>query len=77
MHFGVVSPMTFPEFASGCAPACTVLTCSCTAPGPHWTSTTELNGLSWAWFVDFGSGSTYSIFKFMATNKVRAVRGGA
>ncbi len=61
--------------AAGC-PGCTdvtLATCSCTAAGAYWSSTTLLSNNAWA--VAFNDGGVYSDFKSRGF-QVRAVRGG-
>ncbi len=71
------NPATFSAFNTSCAPACTVLTCSCTNPSSgYWSSTTYADFPTYAWFVYFYDGY------MVAYNKagdfyVRAVRGGS
>jgi hypothetical protein len=36
-NFGAMIPATWPAFNAGCAPACTVLTCSCTVSAYYWS----------------------------------------
>jgi hypothetical protein len=38
--YGAVAPSVSPAFNTGCAPACTVLTCSRTASSNYWSSST-------------------------------------
>ncbi|MBY0279421.1 DUF1566 domain-containing protein [Candidatus Binatia bacterium] len=76
VNLQAVSPATFPAFNTGCAPACTVLTCSCTVPYVYWSSSTYASLPQYAWFVFFLDGDTgangkdYNFY-------VRAVRGGS
>lgn len=72
---GAVQP-TFNQFNTGCAPLCSVLTCSCTAWSTYWSSSTYQNGAMNAWFVEFGIGGMDTSSK-INSNKVRAVRGGS
>ncbi|MEO6028629.1 MAG: DUF1566 domain-containing protein [Candidatus Binatia bacterium] len=73
-----VFPSVSPEFDSACAPGCTVLTCSCTAIGPnYWSSTTDLSAPSTAVVASFGVGLTGAGGIPKSTGfRVRAVRGG-
>lgn len=70
------TPAVSAAFNTACAPACTVLTCSCTVPSNYWSSTTLTPIPDWAWFVYFdyghdgGDGKNHLFF-------VRAVRGGS
>ncbi len=71
-------PAVSPAFNNNCLSGCTVLTCSCTAPYPCWSSTSWAFGPTYAWFLDFvhfggevytsGKGNGYA---------VRGVRGGS
>lgn len=71
-------PSTFNEFHKGCKPGCTVTTCSCTASGPYWTSTTNPVYPERAFDVEFHYGGSHRLLKNEPTNRlhVRAVRGG-
>jgi len=63
--------------AAGC-PGCTDVTlasCSCTASGEYWSSTTSRDFPGYAWYVGFGDGDVDDDRKGF-TNAVRAVRGG-
>jgi hypothetical protein len=80
MDYGVVGdglsiPAISPPFTTGCAPGCTVLTCSCTKNVFFWTSTTTAADARYAWGGWFSQGTLLQQFK---TNplSVRAVRGG-
>ena len=70
------APYIFDEFNSSCTPACSVSTCSCTAPDFYWSSTTYVfpgDSLD-AWAVNFGD--TYTIpYGKEDPLYVRAVRG--
>jgi len=50
------SPTVSSEFNTGCAPGCTVLTCSCTAAHSYWSSTTYALNPDYAWVVVFYGG---------------------
>jgi hypothetical protein len=67
-------PTTAPEFNTVCAPGCTVLTCSCTWPGPYHSSTSRQDLPTFVWQVDFSYGAVYFANNFAY---VRAVRGGS
>ena len=69
-------PAASPAFDTGCASGCTVLTCSCSAPGSYWSSSTWVVLTSHAWYVSSGQGSTWRGDK-TAPLHVRAVRGGS
>src|SRR5262249_49338430 len=45
-----------PEFNSSCSASCTVTTCSCTQPGPYWSSTSVQDFPTRSWFVEFAYG---------------------
>ena len=75
VSYGASSPAVGPVFNTACAPACTVLTCSCTRFDLHWTSTSYQNFTQYAWFVHFADGDLNSNFKTTPA-RVRAVRGG-
>jgi hypothetical protein len=73
-----INPAISPAFNTGCAPGCTVLTCSCTAAAGarYWSSTAWRGNPGYAWWVAFfvgdvsGDNKTYN-------SVVRAVRGGS
>jgi hypothetical protein len=71
------NPSVSPAFDTGCAPACTVLTCSCTEASNYWSSTTAAGAIASAWTVDFFNGGVYAGGKINGTFRVRAVRGGS
>jgi hypothetical protein len=68
-------PIVDAAFNTGCAPVCTVTTCSCTQPQPYWSSTTYPGSPNFAWFVYFFDGGTVPNTK-ITTYSVRGVRGG-
>jgi hypothetical protein len=70
------TPSVSPAFNTGCAPGCTVLTCSCTASGFYWSSSTNTGIPGNAWSVFFGGGNVTDQAK-SGTFLVRAVRGGS
>jgi predicted GNAT family N-acyltransferase len=76
VDFGRVAPTIDPVFNTDCAPACTVLMCSCTATTDHWSSSTDTYDPAQAWLVQFYVGFTNSSLKYKDTH-VRAVRGGS
>jgi hypothetical protein len=69
-------PAVAPAFNTGCAPGCTVVTCSCTEANTYWSSTTFAGNPIVGWSVGFdqgyltgaGGGKASAIW-------VRAVRG--
>jgi len=74
--FGAAYPAVSPEFNSGCAPDCTVLTCSCTGSSWHWSSSTYPSSPERAGAVVFSDGFvTHGPKTYL--NFVRAVRGGS
>jgi hypothetical protein len=76
--YGGAHPAVSAEFNNGCAPACTVLTCSCTRPTAYWTSTSyqAVVPFSQGWWVAFDDGSNGLSGKTFS-HAVRAVRGGS
>jgi len=70
------SPATFPAFDTACAPACTVLMCSCTVSSGYWSSSSCADGPQGAWVVDFGDGYVGAGDK-TGNDYVRAVRAGS
>ena len=71
-----VNPSIDPAFNTGCAPACTVTTCSCTGSSYYWSSTSVAFNLLNAWRVFFNGGTVSALNKSNVTF-VRAVRGGS
>ena len=70
------NPSVDPVFNTGCEPACTVTTCSCTLPSlVYWSSTSFASVPSIAWTVGFINGSVAGNSK-SSNGFVRAVRGG-
>jgi len=68
-------PSVDPVFDTGCVPACTVTTCSCTASSYYWSATSYAKLPSHAWYVFFIGGFVDVVNKSFL-NSVRAVRGG-
>ena len=50
------NPAVSPAFNTSCTASCTVLTCSCTASGFYWSSSSYAFNPANAWGVDFFSG---------------------
>jgi hypothetical protein len=74
---GLQLPAIDPVFNSGCAPGCTVTTCSCTSVALHyWSSSTSTYHPVTAWLVYFVDGDVNSFDKD-TTYLARAVRGGS
>jgi hypothetical protein len=75
VHSETSSPAVSAAFNTACAPACTVLTCSCTLSSNYWTSTTfAIPDLAWFVYFDYGyDGADSKTHLFF----VRAVRGGS
>lgn len=70
-------PAVDPAFESNCVPGCTVLTCSCTEPIGHWSSTSYVGNPETAWIVHFGMGDVGKDHKHRPSwFTARAVRGG-
>ncbi len=77
VNFGAVSsPSVYSTFNTGCVAACTVTTCSCKQSSYYWSSTTYQTYPSYAWYVSFSAGDTYSGSK-TDFRYVRAVRAGS
>jgi len=78
LFHGGTEPALAAAFDTGCAPACTVLTCSCkgNASANFWASTTYALSPSGAWVFDFQTGYSYAASKTSFSLNVRAVRGG-
>jgi len=75
-NYGAVSPAVSPAFNTGCAPGCTVLTCSCTQSLGYWSSSTFQDDPTRAWLTDFRWGVVYMDLK-TSNAEFRAVRGGS
>ena len=76
-NYGAMYPIVHDAaFNADCSQSCTVTTCSCTAPGLYWSSTTIQNTPNYAWIVNFFEGHVAITLK-SDVSYVRAVRGGA
>jgi hypothetical protein len=77
VSYSTTNPATPLAFNFGCAPGCTVLTCSCSAPGLgfYWMSNTASPGYGDAWALRLSDGDLFTVTT-AATYNVRAVRGG-
>lgn len=80
LNVGRIRPEVDPAFnGAGCNSGClniTSPTCSCTAWGPHWSSTSDVDATyNNAWTVDFYEGGS-SVHTKTVGASVRAVRGG-
>jgi hypothetical protein len=75
VNYQNVGPAVSPAFNTGCAPGCSVTTCSCTVSDNPWSSTTYAVNPSFAWFVSLLDGHVHA---YAETNpfRVRAVRRG-
>jgi hypothetical protein len=76
VNLGNGAPAVSTPFKTGCTPACTVLTCSCTYSAWYWTSSDNPLDHTLGFEVYFGSGAVTSGPK-TGTAGVRAVRGGS
>ena len=82
LDLGTFEPAVSAPFNNGCAPGCTVLTCSCTFQAHYWSSTPSAdNGENigrpgYAWGANFGY-ATWGRWPMTTTYSVRAVRGGS
>jgi hypothetical protein len=68
----IVHRAIYSAFHDGCTPGCTITTCSCTRPAPHWSST-SYDDTNAARVVNFTDGDTYALNKTFV-DPVRAVR---
>jgi hypothetical protein len=68
-------PTVSPAFNTGCAPGCTVLTCSCTVSNLYWSSSSCAYSPYYAWSVYFDDGDVFAGYK-SSNSYVRAVRAG-
>jgi hypothetical protein len=75
-HYGALDPAVSAPFNTGCAAACTVLTCSCTGSHAYWSSSTYQDTPTTAWYVYFFDGFVLPTSKTNAA-RVRAVRAGS
>lgn len=71
-----VGPATYTAFNNNCAPGCTVTTCSCTASGSYWSSSTYAINPTAGWLAVFNGAATEVLYGKQAGNGARAVRGG-
>ena len=78
IDLGTADPAVSAPFNNGCSPGCTVLTCSCTFSGVHWSSSSAATAESIGWAVNFLFGSVNrNYLKATDSYFVRAVRGGS
>jgi hypothetical protein len=75
VNYQNVYPAVSPAFNTGCAPGCTVLTCSCTVSGYYWSSSTYAYYPGSAWYVYFHDGDVHALNE-SGNYYVRAVRAG-
>ena len=75
LDLNAYDPATYSPFASGCAPGCGIMTCSCTTSGEYLSSTTFPTEPGYAASVNFLHGVSAIVAKAEPT-AVRAVRGG-
>ena len=73
VDYGRADAAIDPIFDTGCAASCTLTSCSCTASGLYWSSTTYQYAQYFAWFLDFFDGLRNSDSKDNS-HHVRAVR---
>jgi hypothetical protein len=73
VNFENIAPAIPPAFNTGCAPGCTVLTCSCTFVSSYRTATTYPPATTATYVVGFYGGHVGYNFKNLG-NYVRAVR---
>jgi hypothetical protein len=74
--YGRFHPAIDPVFNTSCGVGCRVTTCSCTQSMLYWSSTTDQNLPTYAWFGDFVVGFVDFQYKSYSYY-VRAVRGGS
>jgi hypothetical protein len=77
VNFEQSLPSVSAPFDTGCMLGCSVLTCSCTASSPHWTSSSQAGSPTQAWEVTFVDGGANVSTKLTSNRSVRAVRGGS
>src|SRR5262245_25682172 len=63
VNYQNVHPSVSPVFNSGCAPACTVLTCSCALSSLYWSSSTYAGTPQLAWGGNFSDGYVFTDLK--------------
>lgn len=73
LDLGRTAPAVTPEFNRACSKGCSAATCSCTASGFHWSSSTYGFLPDSAWDVNFEVG-TVNVFVKQGRDFVRAVR---
>src|SRR5437016_13490729 len=71
------NPTVSSPFNTDCVPGCHATTCSCTASGDYWSSTSSVSDPSGAWYVGFLYGDVDAFGRSggkSGTASVRAVR---
>jgi hypothetical protein len=80
VNYQTYTPIVSSAFNTNCAPGCSATTCSCTALGNYWSSTSSVSSPARAWFVSFRYGTVDAFSPSgskSAANFMRAVRGGS
>ena len=80
LNLGAIAPAVLAPFNTACTPDCTVLTCSCTYSGNHWSSTPDAANAGYASRFAWGGSFRYGNWarrEMAETLNVRAVRGGS
>src|SRR5439155_1031245 len=57
VNYQSFNPTVSSAFNDNCAPGCHPTTCSCTASGDYWSSTSSISDPSGAWYVGFLYGA--------------------
>ena len=80
VNYQASNPIVSSAFNTNCAPGCSATTCSCTALGNYWSSTSSVSSPARAWFVSFRYGTVDAFSPSGSKSSaafVRAVRGGS
>ncbi len=80
VNYQSFNPTVSSAFNTNCVPGCHATTCSCTASGDYWSSTSSISDPSGAWYVGFLYGAVDAFGMSggkSGTASVRAVRNGS
>jgi len=80
VNYQSFNPTVSSAFNTNCVPGCHATTCSCTASGDYWSSTSSISDPSSAWYVGFLYGAVDAFGMSggkSGTASVRAVRNGS
>ena len=80
VDYQTINPAVASAFNNNCSRGCQATTCSCTASGDYWSSTSSVSDPSGAWYVTFSYGRVDAFGRSGGKSSaafVRAVRGGS